>query len=104
MFKSKAPNPPARYQPKPLPRMEDKGKRHMDSEGFTTVQRRHNKTGKVPQFSSGYTYYYPFNALSHDGGQARPSTIPPPHSPEINLEVDMGVEGEVISNTQFQWK
>ena len=101
LFKSKAPNPPPRSQPKPQSCMEDKGKRHMDSEGFTTVQIRHNKTGKVQQFSSGYTYYNPFNALQHAGGQARSSTISPPHSPKTNLEVDMGVEGEVIPNTQF---
>ena len=38
--KPKTPNPPNKNQPKPQPRMEDRGKRQMDSEGFTIVQRR----------------------------------------------------------------
>ena len=101
VFGSKTPvyPPPSKSVPAPQVKPAEKGKRQIDSEGFTTVQRRNNKSGRNQQFSSGYTFYNPFVAQQHAGSQARPSHQTPPSSPEINLEIHME-DGETIPNTQ----
>ena len=99
--KPKHPAPPVHKGP-PIPqtRQDDKGKRTLDSEGFTTIQRKNNRSGKRNQFSSGYTYYNPFSAQEHAGSQAKNSIPSPPSSPEINIEVHMGDAGDTVPNTQ----
>ena len=94
------PKPTHPQPPKNQVKPGEKGKRQIDSDGFTTVQRRNNKSGKVQQFSSGYTYYNPFHAAQHAGSQARSSHQSPPPSPQVNLEIHMD-DGETIPTTQF---